>query len=152
MKNNVPNWKIKLWASMLMTLLFGYHASATVWPIPNGNADTLEHFIENTSLWNAGDTIMLTDAGPYIVNNVVDIHKTITVMGDPNLSKRPEVHFYSNGFQVLDSMLSVTLRELRCSGYNADSTNRAPFLLQYRKNKAYMTFYNTVIDNVEAWG
>jgi len=152
MKNNYPNWKTKLWAILLTALAIGFSANATVWNIPNGNADTLEHFIENTALWNAGDTIMLTDAGPYIVNGVVDIHKTITVLGDPGLPKRPEVHFYNNGFQVLDSMVSVTIKDLRCSGYNADSTNRAPFLLQYRKNKAYMTYYNTVIDNVEAWG
>lgn len=152
MKNKFTFLKTRFWAVMLISLVAVYSAKADVWPIPNGNADTLEHFIENTALWNAGDTIMLTDVGPYIVNDEIDIHKTITIIGDPGLAIRPRVDFYVNGFQVLDSMLSITIKDLRCSGYNADSTVRSPFLLQYRKNKSYQTYYNTIIDNVEAWG
>jgi uncharacterized protein YjdB len=152
MKNNYPNWKTKLWAFMLTVLLFGFSAKATVWPIPNTDADTLRHFIEATSKWNPGDTIMLVDDGVYAVDSVTDILQTITIMGDPDLVRCPEVNFLDNGFRVLKDLTSISIKNLKLNGFNADSTHRAEFAVLYRMYQSYMSFNNIKFEHVEAWG
>ncbi len=93
----------------------------------------LEAFIENTALWNAGDTIVLNQP-EYTVAGSIDILQSIVIKGDPSMSKRPVVTFNDNGFQVRDDSINVTIMGIDFIGTTIRedlSENVAPFILRY---------------------
>jgi type II secretory pathway component PulC len=128
----------------------GYVPGSNIHKIPSTPADTLEHFIENISYWDPCDIIMLTDDTTYIVSNTIDIYQELTVMGDPSLSKMPELRFYDNGFRLKEDTISVTFKNLKFNGLKADDVSRAGYILRFDQN-AWYNWRNVVIQNCEAY-
>ncbi|MEP4531670.1 MAG: DUF5123 domain-containing protein [Cyclobacteriaceae bacterium] len=115
----------------------------------------LEAFIENTSLWNDGDTIILTEPY-YLVNGSIDVNQSITIMGDPSMDKRPVVTFKDNGFNVKDDSINVGILGIDFIGTTIKdedlSENVASFILRY-SGGASMGAYDWVkLEDVYATG
>lgn len=153
MKKIYSLFKTRFWAVLLITLGIGINAKATVWPIPNGNPDTLEHFIElhQGTYWLPGDTIMLTDASVYGVNNVIDVPKDLMVMGDPELSAKPIIKLEDSGFRAADDSIGVSLKYLEFDGIKTDGGN-SNFILGTFWGTGNPYIRSLIIEDVEAYG
>ncbi len=138
---------------MLISLLLSAYVKATVWPIPNTATDTLEHFFElhYGTIWQPGDTIMLSNAGEYIINGTIDIYQEVTVTGDPNLPLSPVLRLMDNGFRPQEDTISVTIKNLRFDGYNYNELDPkyAGFVLRFKIGSTY--WKNIIIEDIEAW-
>lgn len=148
-KSNFRNFKL-LWTILFVIMVSGYSANATVYPIPATPSDSLEHFIEDTTYWNPGDTIMLSESATYIVAGTIDLFQEVTIMGDPSLNVRPEVRFYDNGFRPKEDTISITLKNMRLNGLKEDNIGKAGYFLRFDQS-AYANWNDIVIENIEAF-
>ncbi len=135
-------WRTHLGALLLMMTVFSFNVNATIHEIPS-DADSLEHFIETDydTAWFAGDTIMLTDV-EYTVNNVIDIYRTITIMGDPDLPSAPVLNLEDNGFRVQDDTLDVCFNYFDINGLQSDG-DYSPYALYY--NTIGATYFGNIV-------
>lgn len=138
------------WLLALLMATHFYAGAQTVHEIPNNQADTLERFIENVENWNPGDTIMLVNSGEYVVRGTIDIFQDVTIMGDPELSTRPLVIFYDNGFRPKEDSINVTIKGINFDGLNPTNGNTAPYILRFDQAQFY-NYKNIVIEDVEAY-
>ena len=147
--SNSRNIKL-LWTILFIIMVFGYSAKAAVFPIPATPSDSLEHFIENITYWNPGDTIMLNESTTYIVGGTIDLYQEVTIMGDPTLSLWPEVRFYDNGFRPKEDTISITLKNMRLNGLKEDNVGKAGYFLRFDQ-AAYANWNTITIENIEAY-
>ncbi len=123
----------------------------TVHEIPNTAADTLEHFIEETAYWNAGDVIKLVSTGDYVVNGTVDLYQEVTIMGPGLDNNPPTVQFLDNGFRAKEDSINITIKGFKMNGFNDDSTHRAGYILRFDQ-AAFKNYKTITVEDCEAWG
>ncbi|MEQ8241097.1 MAG: Ig-like domain-containing protein [Cyclobacteriaceae bacterium] len=108
----------------------------------------LESFVEDTSLWAAGDKIILTEP-EYWILGTIDFYQAVHIEGaDPN--NPPLLHFYDNGFRAKEDSISITLKNLVMDGYYPEEDKTAPYILRFDQAGWYNE-YEVLIENVEAY-
>ncbi len=129
----------KLGTFTLMFMLFGTFAKATVHNLTITTTDTvIYHFLQDTSGYDHGDTIMLTMEGTYVESKSLDIFKSMTIMTDPSLTGKPVINFHSGGFRFKAEDVDLILKGLKVSGIKPDNTHM---------NSELITLNQTVDDN-----
>jgi hypothetical protein len=125
--------------------------------IPNDKADSLEHFMEAQDPvtlkplnYTAGDIIMLSSEGEYIISNTVEIYAEVTIMGDPALASRPVLRLYDNGFRSKQDSINITIKNVAFNGLKADGINKAAYILRF-DDAAFKNYKNILIEDVEAY-
>ncbi len=150
-KNHLRNFRLP-WAFLFMMVVTGGSVQAAVHPIPSTPSDSLEHFIENITYWNPGDTIMLSEATTYTVSGTIDLFQEITVMGDPGLDEKPTLLLVDNGFRPKEDTINITIKGFKAIGWEpTDSSSRAGYLLRFDQ-AAFKNYKNIVVEDIEAWG
>ncbi len=120
-------------------------------PIENTGPDALKTFIENTSNWAPGDTILLVSAGEYRVNGPIQITQSIAIKGDPALKndQRPLITFFgaSGGFQPRANDLTMTFLGFDAKGLTLDEKGdpQRAALLRFGRRSENGAFSNSII-------
>ena len=126
-------------------------STSHIHPMANTNPDTLKWFIENTDIWQPGDTLLLISEGDYVENHSINIYQTITMLSDTALDTKPVIRFMDNGLRVMEDSVSVVIKDVDFNGYNSTTAEYSPYIIRYYTEPASV-FYNLIIDNCNAQG
>ncbi|MFT2011591.1 DUF5123 domain-containing protein [Pontibacter sp. 13R65] len=105
--------------------------------ISNAEENALKTFIENTSLWNPGDIIVLS--GDYTEIGYINITQDITIVGDSEGDSRPLITFHGGGFRPAADGLSITLKGFDINGKTMDAENKEvrAMIIDYGRDNAF---------------
>ncbi|MEQ8472890.1 MAG: DUF5123 domain-containing protein [Marinoscillum sp.] len=127
--------------------------SQNTFKIPATPVDSLERFLEDTSMWSSGDIVELIDE-EYTISGgkTVNITKGLTLIGATSSGKRPLVKLQNGGLRLREDSLGITIKGINFDGYFDDegSAKYANALLRIDQAKDSI-YYDIVIEDVEAW-
>ena len=148
----------KLWTFMSLFMLFGLVANSAVIQLPNTVEDSLQQLMEKHwgTIWQPGDTIMLTSADTYVITGSVDIYQELTLMGDPTLDSKPIIRFKDDGaFRLKEDSISVTLKGFNSFGWDPVDKDTTTDIVNtfLRFDQANWKNWNDIlIEDAEIWG
>ncbi|WP_258105753.1 Ig-like domain-containing protein [Marinoscillum sp. MHG1-6] len=120
------------------------------WSQSASSVKDLEAFIEDTSLWSPGETILLTEP-EYHVFGTIDIYQEIVVEG-ADANNPPIIYMYDAGFRAKEDSIGITLRNMILDGEPPADTDgkKGTYVLRFDQG-GWFNDYDILIENVEAY-